>query len=193
MSTPTLGDTRLPDRFWSKVRVAETGCWEWQGHLPKDGYGRLYWRSAHRLAHRVAYSVLVGPIPASLQIDHLCRNHRCVNPAHLEVVTSRVNTLRGTSPSAVNATKTHCPKGHPLTPENNRTDRAKIGERACRKCAQEYERRRYVATTLAQNALGLSRPQYRRMYGCGLLTALGILADRSLLDELDAAARGEQP
>jgi hypothetical protein len=100
-------------------------------------------------AHRFAYSVLVGPIPDGLQIDHLCRNEMCVNPEHLEPVTQRINMLRGTGPQAVNAQKTHCPKGHPLSGNNvyAHTVRATgTPGRRCRTCnteaAREYRKRR---------------------------------------------------
>jgi hypothetical protein len=72
-----------------------------------------------RLAHRVIYEYLVGPIPDGLSIDHLCRVRHCVNPAHLEPVTHRENVLRGQAPTAVNGRKTRCKRGH----EFNRTVR----------------------------------------------------------------------
>ena len=95
--------TPLADRFWSKVQKQESGCWIWTGTRTRDGgYGQIRLPGLYapligpmRLAHRVAYELLVGPIPAGLVLDHLCRNRRCVNPAHLEPVTQRVNIQRG--------------------------------------------------------------------------------------------------
>ena len=69
-------------------------------------------------AHRVAYELVKGKIPAGLELDHLCRNRICCNPAHLEAVTGRENSLRGVSPWAKNACATHCPRGHPYDAEN---------------------------------------------------------------------------
>ncbi len=89
-------------------------------------------------AHRFAFEMARGPVPEGLQLDHLCRVRHCVNPGHLELVTSRVNTLRGTSFSAVNATKTHCPKGHPYSTENTHTDAS--NKRHCRVCNREAAR-----------------------------------------------------
>jgi hypothetical protein len=69
-----------------------------------------------RLAHRAAYELHVGPIPAGLTLDHLCRKPWCCNPDHLDPVTMTVNVLRNDSPPSRNARKTHCPNGHPLEP-----------------------------------------------------------------------------
>jgi len=85
-------------RFWSHVDAAGD-CWVWTGSKDRAGYGRTWRSTAPFPAHRVAYELLVGPIPAGLVIDHLCRNPACVNPDHLEPVTHRVNILRGHAPS----------------------------------------------------------------------------------------------
>lgn len=74
----------------------ETGCWIWQWALhPENGYGIWNVRGKRgQQAHRHYYEMLVGPIPEGLTIDHLCRNRPCVNPAHLEPVTSQENRRR---------------------------------------------------------------------------------------------------
>lgn len=72
----------------------ETGCWNWQGYI-SHGYGVYYEGDVGRRAHRVYYERYIGPIPDGYVIDHLCRNRRCCNPAHLEPVTSRENIRRG--------------------------------------------------------------------------------------------------
>src|SRR5687768_579642 len=81
------------DRFLSKVRVHEWGCWEWQGYCFKQcGYGKFtVGKTGTTYAHVWAYRLFVGPVPAGLELDHLCRNRRCVNPEHLEPVTHQVN------------------------------------------------------------------------------------------------------
>lgn len=125
---------RLPraELFWTKVDKAD-GCWLWRGSIGKNGYG-YFCRGPKRLAHRYAYELLVGIIPYGLTLDHLCRNTGCVNPGHLEAVTIRENTLRGEGPSAVNAKKTHCPRGHEYNSENTYLYR---GHRHCKRCWQE--------------------------------------------------------
>ncbi len=101
------------ERFWSKVnRSGPDGCWEWQACLGSGGYGKFPHKSVMILAHRYAYVEARGAIPAGLELDHLCRNRKCVNPDHLEPVTHRVNGDRGFSVPAMNARKTHCKRGH---------------------------------------------------------------------------------
>lgn len=122
------------ERFVRMVEVDEvTGCHVWTGAL-SDGYGCFNLgdgKKSYR-AHRFSYEMEKGPIPEDFVLDHLCRNRACVNPEHLEAVTSRENTLRGENFSALNARKTSCPKGHPYDEEN--TYITPDGTRQCAKC-----------------------------------------------------------
>lgn len=94
-------------------------CWRWLAYVGKHGYGLFRLDNQMRLAHRVVYELLVGPIPAGLELDHLCRVRSCVNPKHLEPVTRSENILRsplrasGFGGGIANSKKTHCPNGHP--------------------------------------------------------------------------------
>jgi hypothetical protein len=131
------------DRLWRRVdRQRPSGCWLWLGKTT-NGYG--YIRVEQRLVttHRFAYELLVGPIPAGLELDHLCRTRHCCNPMHLEPVTKTENIRRGDSAAGLNARKTHCPSGHEYSAEN--TYRSPAGARYCRECSRQQHRRAYEA------------------------------------------------
>ena len=71
----------IPRRsFWTHVnRAGAEDCWEWTGYITPDGYGQF---GRNGRSHRIAYELTIGMIPDELEIDHLCRNRACVNPAH---------------------------------------------------------------------------------------------------------------
>jgi hypothetical protein len=133
----------LEDRFWAQVSRTDT-CWFWTGWISKRGYGRTRGADGKSaLAHRIAYQLAKGDIPAGLVLDHLCHtgdracpggddcpHRRCVNPDHLEPVTQAENGHR-----SVQTRRTHCPKGHLYSAENTR--RNKNGTRSCRACAAQ--------------------------------------------------------
>ena len=130
-------------RFEAKVKKLENGCWEWQGAVSSIGYGRFPLRQAdgsfiNGYAHRWAYQRWNGEIPPGTEIDHLCRNRRCVNPEHLRCITHRENMLAGDTIASRNAAKTRCKRGHEFTVEN--TGRTNGNGRSCRTCRREYMR-----------------------------------------------------
>lgn len=136
----------LRARLQSHILIVD-GCWEWQGFL-HSGYGHIKVHGKVILAHRVSYELHRGLIPTGMEIDHLCRNRRCVNPDHLEVVTRRENWQRGISITRFNADKTHCIHGHPFDDTNTYLFRAYtcggtpyVG-RGCRACRREATKRR---------------------------------------------------
>lgn len=140
----------VEQRFWSRLdRRGPDECWPWTGYVNHLGYGTLDINRRPSLAHRLAYKMLVGPIPEGLVLDHVCHNdsdctagntcehRRCCNPAHLEPVPQAENVRRGRGGQHW-AQKTHCPQGHPYDEANTKLYR---GRRSCRACNIESNRR----------------------------------------------------
>lgn len=145
-------------RFWPKVNKGgpipahrpDLGpCWLWTAAPNEHGYG-IFRNAAKKnvRAHRWAYENAVGCVPEGLDLDHLCRNRGCVNPAHLEPVTSTENMRR--APPGRRAWRkliTHCPQGHEYTLENTRI---RGGVRCCRTCTLTRQRAAYRAKRAGQ-------------------------------------------
>lgn len=131
-------------RFAAKYAVdPETDCWVWQAYVRPDGYGTFMAGGKNYRSHRWSYEHLVGPIPDGLVLDHLCRNRACINPDHLEPVTSFVNTIeRGMGGRAVTYRERKCKRGHLLTDENIYTSPTNAAVRQCIQCRQIREQNR---------------------------------------------------
>lgn len=97
-------------RFSEKYEPQPDGCWTWTGSTQQGGYGCFWFDDVRRQvpAHRAAWLLLVGDIPAGLDLDHLCRNRACVNPAHLEPVTRRTNLMRGDTIARAHVERRDC-------------------------------------------------------------------------------------
>lgn len=105
---------RLPKLLQSVDYRGSGGCWNWTAGKKALGYGAFvsHPNTVVKAAHVLFYEMRYGAVPNGLFIDHLCRNTSCVNPKHLEAVTCGENVLRGVGPTAMNARKTHCKRGH---------------------------------------------------------------------------------
>ncbi|MFF3353360.1 HNH endonuclease signature motif containing protein [Streptomyces sp. NPDC002917] len=141
------------ERFAEKVNTAGPlslrhgapgPCHLWTGRPNPKGYGRFWTDRRYVKAHRYAYELHTGPIPAGLEVDHRCRRRACVNPDHLEAVTHRENVLRSSNIAAVRAARTQCIAGHPFDQANTRV-RAN-GTRQCRACQRTRKRATHTPT-----------------------------------------------
>jgi hypothetical protein len=127
----------LKERLLAKAVLDENGCLLWTGTTTR-GYGYIGAgaRSAGvRKTHRAMYELLIGPIPKGLVIDHLCRVRNCMNPFHLEPVTSAENSRRR------GLAVTHCPQGH----ERPQTRKPNGRRRECNVCKAARSRRNRAA------------------------------------------------
>lgn len=142
---------RTTDRFWAKVdkhgpvpkhRPDLGSCWLWTASTKGAGYGQFWNGNQLVSAHVWAYEQAYGPIPDDLETDHLCRVRTCVNAAHMELVTHRVNILRADTLMARESARTHCPQGHEYTIDNTKVYK---GMRYCRACDRDRARQRRAA------------------------------------------------
>ena len=141
-----MGRPNTIDDFWANVEKTDT-CWLWTMGVGSHGYGQFSYQGKQHLAHRFSWFLATGEYPPSgheLEIDHTCRVRRCVNPAHLELVTHAVNIQR-TKPYWVYASRKTCKNGHPITEENTKV-RIQQGYEVfrCRICDNE-KTARYLA------------------------------------------------
>jgi hypothetical protein len=126
--------TTLEDRLFA--RVVQEGedniesCWLWHGCRNGKGYGHIRVGDKMRGVHRVAWELFFGEIPVGLELDHLCLIENCINPFHLEPVTTQVNLARKDAARS-RTRKSHCKRGHELSvAARPRSD----GQRECSQC-----------------------------------------------------------
>lgn len=114
-------------------------CWIWQRAKRPGGYGITHVGHKTWYVHRLTHTLYNGPIPEGYEIDHLCNQPPCCNPAHLEAVTPKENKRRKRE------RRTHCSNGHEYNAKNTRTTTTRHGktQRSCRIC-QAASQRRYA-------------------------------------------------
>lgn len=132
-----------------KIRIVEsTGnsdeCWNWNGHIGKNGYAYCTYNGKNTTAYRASWEFFIGDIPDGYEIDHLCKNPKCVNPLHLEPVPPYVNNMRSNSPASICAKKTHCLNGHEFNNQNTKLINRPNGkiDRRCKICHRIREKNR---------------------------------------------------
>jgi hypothetical protein len=110
----------------------DSGCWVWSRHVDRHGYGKM---SQGTLAHRRSYEDHVGPIPVGMELDHVCRNRCCVNPSHLEPVTTEENRRRGLDARGFTVDRKLCSHGHSMA---DAYVEPTTGQRKCRECRRRW-------------------------------------------------------
>ncbi|HEY3494565.1 MAG TPA: hypothetical protein VGK73_07760 [Polyangiaceae bacterium] len=145
----TKGQETLRERFESRyIPVTETGCWLWTGSVSLSYQGKkrreemrpqITANGKTRIAYRVGYELLVGPIPAGKMLCHRCNVSICVNPNHVYPGTAQDNVddcKRAGRLAPHNVHKTHCRNGHEYTEQNT----LPYGNRRlCRICAKQND------------------------------------------------------
>ena len=129
------------------VEDEDTGCWLWIGASQSSrGYGAVSLNGRQMNAHRAVWVFINGDLPGSVHVDHLCRVPPCVNPHHMEPVSPRVNTQRGSAAKvhrARHAAKTHCAHGHEYSTDNTRVYTYRgLKFRKCKSCERVRSRAR---------------------------------------------------
>lgn len=127
----------LSVRLWGRIK-RDGECWIWKREKTQR-YGTIKHDCKLYMVHRLSYELLISKIPDGCELDHLCRNTFCINPHHLEPVTHKENILRGVGQCAINARKTHCIRGHPLSGKNLKITTS--GSRRCRICKYVNDRK----------------------------------------------------
>lgn len=142
------------DRLLARVAYSEdlfngTPCWLWTGSKNRGGYGQIKVAKKTLRTHCLAYTLIKGPVPEGLYLDHLCRVKECCNPDHLEPVTCRENTLRGAGwliGAKIQLAKTHCPQGHEYSEENTYRQPSNPNHRHCKLCLKRRNQERKKPT-----------------------------------------------
>jgi hypothetical protein len=133
---PRKGSTNFYTIQWLRSRAVanEDGCLVWQNKLTHKGYGQINLnQTGTKYAHRAMYILVYGMIPGGLVVHHKCHNTACINPEHLELLTSTANLLLEPNPFS---SRTHCKRGHPLPPYTGSV-------RRCRECIRLVDREDY--------------------------------------------------
>lgn len=142
--------------------ITDQKCIEWIGSN-KKGYGQIMLSRKCFAAHRITYTLYYDKFPEhykngkAMSLDHFCRNRFCVNPLHLEHVTTKENVLRGYGNPAINKKKKYCNKGHKFNKKNTYIYEK---SRACKICRKQNSKK-YIENN-RENYLKAKRDWYHK-------------------------------
>lgn len=138
-SSKHVSDAELIERIKSRVKISDTGCWEYQGPDNGLGYRQASLNGKRRMVHRAMYELTYSmTIHPKLVVCHTCDNPACCNPDHLWIGTEKQNMGDAADKQRWSRQrKTHCVKGHEFTPENT-SYKVQRGRpcRICKECAR---------------------------------------------------------
>jgi hypothetical protein len=117
---------------------AVDGCNMWQGAKRSNGYGVTMYMGKQTSTHRVMYTLVHGPVPDDMEVDHICNQRACINPDHLQLVTHAQNMRNGL------VRRKTCRAGHPWTDENTYVTQVRYKggtreQRYCRICRAKHQ------------------------------------------------------
>jgi len=137
------------ERFWKKVEInSQDTCWMWLAATKEGGYGKIMGNDGHfYLAHRVAYEMLIGVIPAGMLLCHRCDNPGCVNPSHMFIGTQADNL------------KDMRAKGRGNPPRGTRHPKARLTEQLVSQIRSDHRSHRQLAKVLgiSKSAIGMAK------------------------------------
>lgn len=137
---PQISDAQYVERLKAKVKISDSGCWEWQGFVnPFTGYVDTSYRGKSIKAHRLMHGLVKGQVPQGMDCCHTCDNRKCINPDHLWIGTRKQNLLDASAKGRIHCQKkTHCTRGHSYAEHGVR--HGKDQWRQCRICARGRQR-----------------------------------------------------
>ena len=129
-----MAPQRVIDRVRESAVIRKGECLLSMYSPGSHQYPQIGWHDGGRrivtLCHRVIWEAEHGPIPKGMTVDHICHERRCLNLAHLQLLTNEENGRANG-----HTLKTHCPRGHAYDDVNTYVNR--YGHRICRSCARE--------------------------------------------------------